>query len=198
MEWRVYSRTGRVFGAVLRSPSVIHTDHGMMEAEAGDYVIVDDELSTVRHIPAEYFSRVFKRVDRPIPLRTLASLSALAVSHVKNVDSGAQGEMCLHCGVRRTDRVFEGEAICSACQLAIRAEREERMECRHDGALMVKEVLEDIIVDRCPKCGGVWLDGGELEVLGAAIHRAAVPGASDSGSGLASRLLHSLVRGRAE
>jgi hypothetical protein len=195
LEWRVYSRTGRVFGAVLRIPSVVHTDQGLIEADAGDYVIVDDEVSRIRHIPAEYFPRVFRRVERTIPLRTLAGLSAMAVSRVKEVDGETAGAECSHCGARHTDRVFEGAATCSACELAIRAGREERLECRHDGAQMEKEVLEDLIVDRCPKCGGVWLDGGELEVLGAAIQRAASPGSSP---GMASRLLHSLVRGRAE
>lgn len=196
MEWRVYSRTGRVFGAVLRSPSVVQTDHGLIEADAGDYVIVDEEVTRIRHIPAEYFPRVFKRVERTIPLRALSGLSAMAVSRVKEVSEGAAaGAECSHCGSRRTDRVFEGAATCSSCEIAIRAGREERVVCRHDGTLMEKEVLEDLIVDRCPKCGGVWLDGGELEILGAAIQRAAAPG---SPSGMASRLLHSLVRGRAE
>lgn len=196
MEWRVYSRTGRVFGAVLRSPSVVHTDHGMIEADGGDFVIVDDEVTQIRHIPAEYFPRVFKRVERTIPLRTLSDLSAMAVSRVKEVGGDVAGAECTHCGSRRTDRVFEGTATCSSCEVAIRAGREEKVECRHDGALMEKEVLEDLIVDRCPKCAGVWLDGGELEVLGAAIQRAAAPGSGSSG--MPSRLLHSLVRGRAE
>ena len=48
---------------------------------------------------------------------------------------------------------------------------------------------------RCPECGGVWFDGGELEVLSAAIHRAASPG---DNAGFASRLLHSLLHARPE
>ena len=35
---------------------------------------------------------------------------------------------------------------------------------RCDGAL--EEIAyEDVLIDRCNKCGGVWLDAGELELL---------------------------------
>jgi Zn-finger nucleic acid-binding protein len=60
---------------------------------------------------------------------------------------------------------------------------------------MHKEVIQNVIVDRCPECGGVWFDGGELEILGAALRRA-----TDFGlpADLASRLLHGLVEREAE
>jgi hypothetical protein len=54
---------------------------------------------------------------------------------------------------------------CQACELAIRAEREQKRYCPIDGSGMVKHVVENVIVDRCPFCGGVWLDGGELELV---------------------------------
>lgn len=195
MQWRVYSRIGRVFGAELPGPSVIRTDHGLIEADAGDFLIADDGATTLRHIPAGYFPRVFSEVQRPIPLRTLADLSALVARNVRELAAGDAGELCAACGENRTERRVDGKPTCPACELADRAEREDRMECRNDGALMVKEVIENLIVDRCPECGGVWLDGGELEFLGDAIHRAAVPGGAPD---VASRLVHSLVRGRAE
>ena len=50
------------------------------------------------------------------------------------------------------------------------------MNCVHDGALMRKEVIEGVIVDRCPDCGGVWFDGGELEVLSNVLRLAADQG----------------------
>jgi|TARA_R110002072_G_scaffold193947_1_gene351156 Zn-finger nucleic acid-binding protein len=28
-----------------------------------------------------------------------------------------------------------------------------------------KEIAHGIVIDKCPKCNGVWLDGGELERL---------------------------------
>jgi Zn-finger nucleic acid-binding protein len=32
---------------------------------------------------------------------------------------------------------------------------------------MAKEIEQTIIYDKCPQCGGVWLDKGELEALAA-------------------------------
>ncbi len=195
MEWRVYSRTGRVFGAELKDPAVVQTNQGLIEAESGDYVIVDEEFTQVRHIPGGYFEQIFSHVERAIPLKALAELSEIAVSRVASRAADQLGPDCDRCGRQRTNRTFEGVPTCSACELSIRADREERVECRHDGTLMEKEVLEDIIVDRCPLCGGVWLDGGELEVLSAAIHRVAEPGMP---SELVSRLVDSLLRSRPE
>jgi hypothetical protein len=195
LDWRVYSRTGRVFGAELKDPAVVQTNHGLIEAESGDYLIVDEEVTQVRHIPAGYFERIFSHVERAIPLKVLAELSEIAVTRVVSRASGRLGPDCSRCGLHRTNRKFEGAPTCSACELSIRADREERVPCRNDGAIMEKEVLEDIIVDRCPECGGVWFDGGELEVLSAAIHRAAEPGVPPD---VASRLLNSLLNARPE
>lgn len=33
------------------------------------------------------------------------------------------------------------------------------------GEPMVSEVLHGVVIDRCPKSGGIWLDAGELEEL---------------------------------
>lgn len=30
---------------------------------------------------------------------------------------------------------------------------------------LVEETFRDIMIDRCPKCSGVWLDPGELEKI---------------------------------
>jgi len=30
---------------------------------------------------------------------------------------------------------------------------------------MLKEHNNEIIIDRCPKCKGVWLDAGEIEAI---------------------------------
>jgi Zn-finger nucleic acid-binding protein len=34
-----------------------------------------------------------------------------------------------------------------------------------DAAEMEKEILLNLVIDRCPTCRGVWLDGGELEQM---------------------------------
>lgn len=195
MEWRVYSRIGRVFGTEIKDPALIQTNQGLVEADSGDFLIVDEDVTQVRHIPGGHFPRIFSQIERTIPLKTLADLSGLAVSRVAPLPPGHEGSDCTRCGQQQTTREFEGSPTCSPCELSIRAEREEPVECRHDGSLMQKEILEDIIVDRCPECGGVWFDGGELEVLSAAIHRAAAPGDI---TGIASRLLHGLLHARPE
>lgn len=38
------------------------------------------------------------------------------------------------------------------------------LQCPRDGATLVATKYEgDVTVDRCPTCGGIWLDQGELE-----------------------------------
>ncbi|MDP2471259.1 MAG: zf-TFIIB domain-containing protein [Candidatus Palauibacterales bacterium] len=190
MEWRIYSRTGRVFGAALKEPALVQTMHGAVGAEAGDYLVVDLDCERIRYYPARFFHRSYQVVERPVPLKALADLSRMVVRHV--VDSGAEsiGETCVRCGKRRTRAEFEGVPTCLDCELKLKAEREETLVCQHDGTAMRKEVIQNVIVDRCPECGGVWFDGGELEVLGAAFRRA-----TDFGmpAELASRMIHGLV-----
>jgi len=78
------------------------------------------------------------------------------------------GEKCARCG-RKTRNEVDGKATCVDCeqemQLLVEAEGETRRGCPVDGAEMSKEIAHMIVIDKCPKCGGVWLDGGELERL---------------------------------
>ena len=73
---------------------------------------------------------------------------------------------CERCG-RKIGKPADGKAVCDACEselaLLIESRRETVRTCPIDGAPMAKEVVHMIIVDRCTKCRGVWLDGGELE-----------------------------------
>ena len=46
------------------------------------------------------------------------------------------------------------------------------MRCINDGEEMTRLVWEaDVEVDRCPTCGGIWLDHGELEQLQSTVER---------------------------
>ena len=78
------------------------------------------------------------------------------------------GEKCARCGTR-TRKADEGPSICEGCQhemqLAVEAQAEDSRNCPIDGARMQKEISFMILIDRCPSCRGVWLDGGELERL---------------------------------
>jgi Zn-finger nucleic acid-binding protein len=37
--------------------------------------------------------------------------------------------------------------------------------CPRDHTPMEKKTREGITIDKCPKCGGLWLDKGEMESL---------------------------------
>lgn len=83
------------------------------------------------------------------------------------------GEKCARCGQRRTRREYEGLPTCEACEklieAKIRAAKEQGRNCPVDGAAMAKEIVLNVIIDRCPSCRGVWLDGGEHEQMRGAI-----------------------------
>lgn len=75
-------------------------------------------------------------------------------------------EKCDRCGTRTRNK-DHGEPICEVCAremaLLVEASTEDQRLCPSDGEKMAKEVAHMIVIDRCPKCQGVWLDGGELE-----------------------------------
>jgi Zn-finger nucleic acid-binding protein len=195
LEWRSYSRTGRVYAAGFRQPAVVTTTSGPVDASPGDYLVVDVDFTQVRHYTADEFAHCFNALDRPVPIKALPDLSGVVVTKVADPTEDRAGEPCARCGNRRTSREFEGVLTCGECELAIKAEREDRMDCVHDGTLMRKEVIEGVIVDRCPDCGGVWFDGGELEVLSNVLRLAADQGMP---SRVASRLFQSLIQRIAE
>jgi len=83
------------------------------------------------------------------------------------------GEKCARCGKKRTRKEFAGVPTCDECErelrLTLAAAKESPRPCPIDRAPMLKESVENVIVDRCPRCNGIWLDGGELELLRGAI-----------------------------
>ncbi len=72
---------------------------------------------------------------------------------------------CVHCGVKSTRREFEGKPTCPACKTKVLMSRETTRKCPADGSILLKEHSNEIIIDRCPKCKGVWLDAGEIEAI---------------------------------
>ena len=79
------------------------------------------------------------------------------------------GEKCVRCGKKRTRETYEGLPTCDACREALgarlKADSEDRRLCPLDGVVMSKEIVLNVVLDRCPACKGMWLDGGELELL---------------------------------
>ena len=43
--------------------------------------------------------------------------------------------------------------------------QQQQLTCPRDGAKLVETESENVKIDTCPKCIGVWLDAGELEQL---------------------------------
>ena len=93
---------------------------------------------------------------------------------------GLFSKKCYRCQQRKASLDFEGVPTCAECSKAIQATREEVRHCPIDGNGLQKQVLHGVIVDRCSSCGGVWLDGGELELVQKAL---AAGGGGDFTSG---------------
>lgn len=70
-----------------------------------------------------------------------------------------------HKEVDTTMSIREG-VICAQCQSRLQAAKSEPTRtCLHDGQAMQKDLVLNIIIDKCPSCGGVWLDGGEINLI---------------------------------
>ncbi len=83
------------------------------------------------------------------------------------------GETCVRCGKKRTKREVAGVPTCESCAkllvASLEAMSENARRCPVHATEMTKEIVLNIVVDRCPTCEGVWLDGGELDLLKRAI-----------------------------
>lgn len=84
---------------------------------------------------------------------------------------------CDRCG-NRTRNKEDDKPICEACvqemSLLVAASGEASRPCPLDGTPMAKEIAHMLVIDRCPQCCGVWLDGGELERLKEGVQMEAV------------------------
>ncbi len=55
--------------------------------------------------------------------------------------------------------------VCRTCAAQLKAASEVARQCPVDGKEMEKQAFEFVLIDKCPSCGGVWLDGGELKLI---------------------------------
>ena len=86
-----------------------------------------------------------------------------------------ENEYCVRCGAgykwEQMTSTPEGDLFCPTCWKQLEAKNEEnkneeKRKCPVEGAEMQKRLIaEAVLIDRCPVCGGVWLDKGELEVM---------------------------------
>ncbi len=75
------------------------------------------------------------------------------------------GPKCTRCHTRRTRQQVHGQPVCQRCQIELQAEGEVKMTCPKCAATMTKQIEQTVVYDKCPSCGGVWLDKQELETL---------------------------------
>lgn len=79
---------------------------------------------------------------------------------------GLFAEKCIRCGTK-TRGEYQGKPTCERCrdelELALAEKSEALRACPADGQPLRKEIVHGVIIDRCTKCSGVWLDPGELE-----------------------------------
>jgi uncharacterized protein len=47
---------------------------------------------------------------------------------------------------------------------ASRSKEQPKIKCPRDGGELEERAFQNLKVDVCPKCNGVWLDAGELEM----------------------------------
>src|SRR3954471_153495 len=83
------------------------------------------------------------------------------------LDKGA----CARCGNKY---IFEeliyipegGASICPPCAEELNPARESKRHCPVDGVEMMKLVVyARVLIDKCASCGGIWVDGNEIEVM---------------------------------
>lgn len=93
-------------------------------------------------------------------------MSLLTANNKRNIMSWFKKQkICTHCIKNKTKREFENQPTCAECKTKILMGRESIRTCPIDGSTLLKEHSHEIIIDRCPKCKGVWLDAGEIEAI---------------------------------
>jgi TFIIB-like protein len=80
------------------------------------------------------------------------------------------GENCIRCNKYYKFEELEvgpdGFGICHNCAIRINPIGEKKHQCLNDGTEMKKELIYNrILLDKCPTCGGIWLDGDEIEII---------------------------------
>ena len=81
------------------------------------------------------------------------------------MNQAGEKELCVRCREHPSVEVLDGLPTCHHCGTAIRLKSESVRRCPVDGDTMRKEVIQNLLIDRCPSCGGIWLDHDELEAL---------------------------------
>ena len=103
------------------------------------------------------------------------------------------GEACMRCGkhfkFEELELGPEGFGICPNCAAKINPSNQKVRSCLNDGREMKKELIYNmVLIDKCPSCGGIWLDGEALEILKREMK-------AEAGGGFASGFLWGMIIG---
>ena len=93
------------------------------------------------------------------------------------------GDNCHSCD-QKTRRIHNDKPTCGQCIVIMEARHEEIRKCPVDGTDMKKEILHNIILDRCSECSGLWFDKNELESFEQLIRQVS-----------SENLVHEIIRG---
>jgi Transcription factor zinc-finger len=78
--------------------------------------------------------------------------------------------ICFRCaGAFAADELQQstsGNRFCPECWVKVNALGEGSRRCPVDGVDLIKRRVADaVVIDACQKCGGLWFDKGELEII---------------------------------
>lgn len=71
--------------------------------------------------------------------------------------------LCSRCNYAYATTIDDNLPVCETCKSKV-AEEAVR-QCPVDGEDMKKIFINNVMIDKCPKCKGIWLDGNEVDLL---------------------------------
>jgi len=82
----------------------------------------------------------------------------------------ADDQICFRCAkqlaAEQPAKSASGNHFCPECWMKVNALGEGSRKCPVDGMDLTKRRVADVVViDICGKCGGLWFDKGELEII---------------------------------
>jgi hypothetical protein len=82
----------------------------------------------------------------------------------------ADNQTCFRCAKQfagdQLQQSTSGNRFCQECWMKVNALGEGTRKCPVDGLdLMKRRVADAVVIDACQKCGGLWFDKGELEIV---------------------------------
>lgn len=76
----------------------------------------------------------------------------------------SNSELCLRCNYAYATVMDDNIPVCDNCKKIFN--EEPTRTCPVDQTEMKKKLIKNIMIDKCPKCQGIWLDGNEVGLLG--------------------------------